>query len=103
MAELNTAGLKQVGEFGGMSNRRIVRSVQNPMDRCTIISILPKAISEVKYTIEPGLFNIPPGTPEKPSTLVVGPSSWWKMIDSDQPMVEIPVSSISIADSVIKD
>lgn len=103
MAELNTAGLKQVGEFSGIGKNRLIRSMKNPMDRCTIVSILPKEVKEVKYTIEPGVFNIPAGTPEKPAILVVGPSSWWKMIDSEQPMVEIPCSSIQVADSVIKD
>jgi hypothetical protein len=73
------------------------------MDRCTIVSILPKEINETKYTIEPGRFIIPAGTYEKPSILVVGSSSWWKDIDEDQPMLEIPVSSIQIADSVVKD
>lgn len=85
------------------NNRRLIRATKNPMDRCTIVSILPKAIDETKHTIEPGRFHIPAGTYEEPSILVVGSSSWWKDIDQDQPMLEIPVSSIQIADSVIKD
>jgi hypothetical protein len=86
-----------------LNGRRLIRSVKNPMDRCTIVSIFPKEISEIKHTIEPGKFIIPAGTFESPSALVVGSSSWWKDIDVDQPMLEIPVSSIQIADSVIKD
>jgi len=73
------------------------------MDQCTIVSIFPKEIEETKHTIEPGKFKIPAGTFEDPAILVVGSSSWWKDIDVDQPMLEIPVSSIQIADSVIKD
>jgi hypothetical protein len=85
------------------NSRRLIRATKNPMDRCTIISIFPKEIDEIKHTIEPGKFHIPAGNYENPSILVVGSSSWWKDIDVDQPMLEIPVSSIQIADSVIKD
>jgi hypothetical protein len=35
--------------------------------------------------------------------LVVGPSSWWKELDENQPLLEIPQSSIQIADSIVKD
>src|SRR5260221_14409158 len=92
-------------EFTGslLNNRRLIRSTKNPMDKCTIVSIFPKDIDETKHTIEPGKFHIKAGTYENPSILVVGSSSWWKDIDVDQPMLEIPVSSIQIADSVIKD
>ena len=86
-----------------LNGRRLIRSMKNPMDKCTIISIFPKEIDETKHTIEPGKFHIPAGTLESPSILVVGGSSWWKDIDVDQPMLEIPVSSIQIAESVIKD
>lgn len=100
---LDTSDLRQVGEMVNLSKRKLIRSVKNPLDKCTIVSIFPKPIEEHKYTIEPGLFKIPAGTYEKPASLVVGPSSWWREIDLDQPMLEIPVSSIQIADSVIRD
>src|ERR1035437_3715462 len=92
-------------EFTGplLNSRKVIRSAKNPMDKCTIVSIFPKEIDEVKHTIEPGHFHIPSGTYEEPAILVVGSSSWWREIDVDQPMLEIPVSSIQIADSVIKD
>jgi hypothetical protein len=98
------AGSTQM-EFTGqlLNNRRLIRSVKNPLDKCTIVSIFPKDITETKHTIEPGRFNIPSGTYDSPSVLVVGSSSWWKDIDIDQPMLEIPVSSIQVADSVIRD
>jgi hypothetical protein len=44
-----------------------------------------------------------PGTYERPSFLVVGPSSWWKEVDEEQPLLEIPNSSIQVADAVVKD
>jgi hypothetical protein len=95
----------QVGEFPGMqqTNRRTIRAPVNPLDKSTVISILPKQIDERKLTIQPGLFSIPPGSIEKPAILVVGSSSWWREVDIDQPLLEIPVSSIQVADSIVKD
>lgn len=85
------------------NSRRLIRASKNPMDKCTIVSILPKDIDEIKFTIEPGRFKLQAGNLEKPSVLVVGSSSWWKDIDVEQPMLEIPVSSIQVAESVVKD
>lgn len=82
------------------------RAPVNPLDKSTVFSIYPKNIREVKCTLEPGVFEVPSGTYESPSRLVVGPSSWWKDVspdDHNQPLVEIPTSSILIADSVVKD
>lgn len=95
----------QVGEFPGLSqmHRRTIRAPVNPMDKSTIVSILPKFINERKATIQPGEFSLPPGNFEHPSLLVVGSSSWWREIDENQPLLEIPVSSIQVADSVVKD
>jgi hypothetical protein len=94
-----------VGEFPGHAafRRRTIRGPVNPLDKTTIVSIYPAEIVETKATISPGRFVIPPGSFEKPAIVVVGPSSWWREIDEDQPLLEIPVSSIQIADSVIKD
>lgn len=94
-----------VGAFPGIQNpnRRTVRSPDNPLDKCTIFSIYPKEIEEIKPTIQPGKFVIPAGSYEKPTSLVVGSSSWWKELEEDQPLLEIPVSSIQIADSVVRD
>ena len=95
----------QVGEFPGLANmnRRTIRAPVNPLDKSTIVSILPKFISERKATIQPGTFEIPPGSFDKPAILVVGSSSWWREVDENQPLLEIPVSSIQVADSVVKD
>ena len=50
----------QVGEFPGLaqSNRRTIRAPVNPMDKSTVVSILPKHISERKATIQPGIFEL---------------------------------------------
>lgn len=83
--------------------RRTVVAPVNPMDKSTIVSIFPKHILEKKPTIQPGVFEIPPGSYISPSILVVGSSSWWKEIDENQPLLEIPHSSVVVADSIIKD
>lgn len=86
-----------------LPKRRVQRAAVNPLDKSTVVSIYPNAIHEVKYTIQPGVFEIPPGTYENPSLLVVGPSSWWQEIDVGQPLIEITVSSIQIAESIVTD
>ena len=94
-----------VGEFPGHAafRRRAVKGPVNPLDKTTIVSIYPQEIDERKPTISPGRFVIPPGSYENPSIVVFGPSSWWREIDDEQPLLEIPVSSIQVADSIIKD
>lgn len=87
----------------GEARRRVIRAPSNPLDKSTVISIYPKEINEVKHTIQPGRFHISPGTYEKPSLLVVGPSSWWREIDEEQPLLELTHSSIQVADSIIID
>lgn len=79
------------------------RMPNNPADRCTVFSIYPKEIDEVKHTIQPGRFIIPPGNVKAPTFLVVGPSSWWREVDPEQPYLEIPNSSLQVAESIVKD
>jgi len=89
--------------IGGGPKRRTIRAEVNPLDKSTVVSIYPKYIHENKWTLTPGEFEIPAGTYNTPALLVVGPSSWWRDIDPEQPLLEIPVSSVQIADSVVKD
>ena len=84
-------------------NRRTIRAPVNELDKSTVVSIYPRDIIEVKPTIQPGRFHIKAGTMKNPSLLVVGPSSWWKELDEQQPFLEIPTGSIQIADSIVKD
>ena len=94
-----------VGGFPGIQSHltRTVRAPVNPMDKSTVVSIFPKELNEVKPTISPGKFHVDAGTYEHPSILVVGPSSWWKLIDEEQPILEIPCGSTQIADSIVRD
>jgi hypothetical protein len=84
-------------------NKRTIRSTPNPLDRCTVVSIYPREINEIKWTTQPSTYTIPPGTKESPAILVVEPSSWWREFDVDQPLIEVVNSSIQVADSIIKD
>lgn len=97
--------MSAVGAFPGLGNlnRRTIRAPVNEMDKCTVVSIFNKKIDERKPTIEPGRFILEPGTYENPTLLVVGSSSWWKEIDDQQPLLEIPNGSVQVADSIVKD
>jgi|SRR6185295_3073971 len=95
-----------VGEFPGLTgnrNRRTIRAPVNPMDKSTVVSILPKHICERKITLQPSTFELLPGSFNYPSVLVIGTCSWWREVDENQPLLEIPISSIQVADSVVKD
>lgn len=92
----------QVGEFPDLK-RRTIRAPVNPLDNCTVISIFPREIDEHKPTIQPGRFIIEAGSYEKPAMLNITPSSWWKNLSEDEPLLEIPVSSTQIAESIVRD
>ncbi len=87
----------------GRKTRRVIRAPVNPMDKCTVVSIYPRTIDEVKPTIQPGRFHIDAGSYEEPAILVVSTSSWWKETDPEQPLLEIPQQSIQVADSIVRD
>ena len=86
-----------------MLNMRTMRAPVNPLDKATIVSVYPKRIIEKKLTLQPSVFDIPPGSVEKPGILVIGPSSWWKFVEERQPLIEITHSAIVMAESIIND
>lgn len=94
-----------VGEFPGahITRRRTIRAHVNPMDKSTVVSIYPRVIDEKKPTIQPGEFHLEAGSYERPALLVVGSSSWWRDVDDDQPLLEIPQSSVQVAESIVRD
>lgn len=101
MGAENFQGFRQVGEFA--QPRSMIRTVRNPLDKATIVSIYPKEIDEKKETLFPGRWKIPAGRFSNPSVTIVGTSSWWRDIDLEQPLLEIPVSAVQIAQSIIVD
>ena len=84
------------------TNRRTMRAPVNPLDKSTVVSVYPKEVHTIKYTVFPGEFLVPAGTSTKPALLTVGPSSWWREVEENQTL-EIPTSSVAIADSIVKD
>lgn len=94
--------MAQVGEFPAPI-QPVTRAPISPYDRSTIISILPHRVININHTVFPGEFIVEPGTFDKPSVLVIGPSSWFRFFGDDQPVLEIPHSSIVMADSVVQD
>lgn len=83
--------------------RRTTRAPVNPLDKATVFSIYPIPIHEKKITLQPNSFDIPAGSYKKPANLVVGPSSWWRELSLEEPLLEIPVSAILIAESIVRD
>jgi len=93
-----------IGSLAGFNtNKRTIKQIANPLDKATIVSIFPRAITEIKHTIQPGVFEIAAGSEDKPSTLVVGPSSWWRDIGEEMPLIEIPNGAVQVADSFVRD
>lgn len=84
-------------------NQRIVRRPNNPYDRSTVVSILSKPIDEIKPTIDPGRFKIPSAKRDDFELLVVGPSSWFREINPNEPLLEIINSSAEVAASIVRD
>lgn len=80
-----------------------VRAPVNPLDKHTIVSVYCKPVPAVKCTITPGYFYVPAAKDDDIALLVVGTSSWFKEIDPEQPPVEIPVPSGTVANSIIDD
>lgn len=85
------------------SRRPAIRTPVSELDKTSVISIFPKHIIERKCTLQPGIFELQKGTFAEPSILVVGPSSWWKDVNDEEPLLEIPTSSIVVAESIVKD
>lgn len=83
--------------------RSAMRTARNPLDRATVVSIFPRDVIEEKITMQPSKYIIPAGSILKPSVTVIEPASWWKDVDYDQPLIEIPVSATVVAESVIVD
>jgi len=86
-----------------LRNKRTIRARVNPLDVCTVVSILPKAFRVYNATITPSLYEMPPGSYEKPEILHVGPASWWKETGENEPLLEIPDSSMIVADALVRD
>lgn len=97
--------MSQFGVGSFMSGKTMVhRMPTNPMDRSTIVSLLPKMITEYKPTLFPGRFTIPAAKPGDYELFIVEPSSWFiPNLTERQPPTEVPVNSIELARSIVQD
>lgn len=97
--------MSMVGHFPSMRelNRRTVRGPVNPLDRSTLVSIYPRPCNFKNVTLSPGRWYLEAGSPEKPALLIIGPSSWFRDVSIDEPLIEIVQSSVQIGESLIKD
>lgn len=86
-----------------LDHRRTVRMYDSEFDRSTIVSMYPLEVMEIKHTIEPGRFYIPPASPAHPKLLIVTGSSWWRDIAPDEPMLEVPQPSHMVAHAIVND
>src|SRR5712691_1323851 len=91
--------------FGNFNTHRrvAIRTPVNPLDKSTIVSVYLKPIASNNPTVFPGNFIIPAATPTTFELLTIGPSSWFKEMEDNQPFLEISNSSIQMAESIIRD
>lgn len=94
-----------VGGFPSLRelSRRAVPGPVNPLDKSTVVSIYPRPLRFENITLNPGRWYMEAGSIEKPSVMVIGPSSWWKDVGPDEPLIEIVQSSVQVAESLVKD
>lgn len=85
------------------SNRRAIRGPISPLDKCTVVSIFPRPVYEVKATLQPTLYELEPGSYSEPTILVVGTACYWVEIDEKQPLLEVPVNAPLVASSICND
>lgn len=75
----------------------------NPLDKATMISIVPFDVPMVFPTITPGKFLIPAAADDDFNILVLGPSFWYQDMGEDRPAIRVAESSIQVATSFVND
>lgn len=98
---MSNVGARQVGEF--TPPRPIIRTMKNPLDKATIVSIFPREINDIKETIQPREFHLDAGTKEDPSLTIITPAAWVRDSGDERPLEEVYISSTALAQSVIVD
>lgn len=83
--------------------RRTIRGPISAQDKCTVVSIFPRAVNEFKATLQPPRYEMEAGNYDEPSLLIIGTACYWIEIDEQQPLLEVPVPSVLVADSICKD
>ena len=92
------------GDYSNLGKQVIYRQPTNPMDRSTIVTLIPKIIVELKPTLFPGKFIIPAAKPGDYELYIVEPTSWFMPNQNeDQPPTEVPINSVELAKSIVMD
>lgn len=88
----------------GFTKSRMPRLMPvNELDKCTVVSIYPRSFVAVKPTTVPSRYEVPAGTFDNPGVLVVGGSFWLKDVDPEQELIQIPHSSLQVAEAIVND
>lgn len=82
---------------------KVHRRPKNPLDKCTIVSVFPRAIIDYKPTAFPQTHRIEAAPADGFSLCVVEGASWFKEMEEDQPLLEIPITSIQVCEAFIRD
>ena len=72
-------------------------------EACTIFSLMPIQIYEVKSGIIPGTFTIPKSDGKNPSTLIVGPSHYFIYLDESRGSIKSLAPAYEVAQSIVED
>jgi hypothetical protein len=75
----------------------------NPLDKATIVSIVPFDILEFKYTLFPGRFFIPKAEDKDFQLLTVGQSFFYQEMGDDRPAIQVPEGALGVAESIVND
>lgn len=82
---------------------RVQRRPDNPLDRCTIVSVYPLEVVDYKPTVFPNTHRIEGAEDNDFAILVVKGAHYDREVGEDQPWIEIPVPSTDVARAFIQD
>ena len=89
---------------GSQGKQVIFLLPKNPSDRSTVVSIIPKVITETKATIFPSTYVVPKAPIDGFALLVVGSASWFMANQNEKlPPIEVQVNSWQLAESICLD
>lgn len=106
MDTITSSGYRSgIGEQIGSSGKQVITLLpKNPMDKTTIVSVYPREIVDIKPTLFPGRFTIPPAGQNDFSLLIISGASYFipSQIEK-QPPTEVQVNSMMLAESILHD
>lgn len=89
--------------FGFNHRVHVNRRQKNPLDKCTLVSVYPRPITDFKPTVMLSTLTIAGADNDDFSILIIDGGGWLKEMDEGMPHLEIPVTSMQQGDSFIRD